>query len=105
MSTIETHDAAVVHVRSRAPPPPPERPVAELRRTCSASELRQRLSQQGDAVRGTKSDLALRLAKRDAFVDAGDVAREFTIAQLRHRVSNSGRMSKPELVQTYLSGL
>ena len=76
----DVDDACQVNLRAHAAPPPPERPVAELRRHCSVDDLRRRLSNQGMSLRGTKSDLALRVAKREAFVDASDV--EVTVVEV-----------------------
>ena len=86
------------------PPPPSERPVAELKRRFTASELRSRLSAAGLETRGTKSDLAIRVAHNETVVTVDDIAETFTLSDLRTRLKTSRRnMSKSDLCAEYHS--
>ena len=95
-------DALALVLRHSPPPAPSERPVAELKRSHSAAELRRRLSDHGLPTRGAKNDLAIRVARHEAFVDVDDVARAFPVAQLRRRMPALGAALKHELCAAYL---
>lgn len=101
----EDDDSARIRV-THMPPPPPERPVDALKRSNTAPTLRARLGQMGLETRGTKSDLALRLAHHEAFVDSVDVGRCFTKPELERRLSASkNAASKSALCTAYLERL
>ena len=92
-----------------APAAPAHGPVAELKRSYSADELRSRLAQHRLPLVGTKSDLSLRLARRESGpLTPSDVADEFTVQQLRKRLSARGeddRGNKSDLATRLCSGL
>lgn len=107
MATERADDAAIVTLTHHVPPPPPERPAQALKRTHTAGELRRTLSERGLPLHGTKSDLALRVAKHEAFVDPSDVHEHFTARDLRRRLRGnaSTRPKKGELCAAYLAAL
>ena len=91
---------ADIHIDFR-PPPPCERPIAELKRRFTAPELRSRLSAAGLETKGTKSDLAIRVAHNETVVTVDDIAETFTLTDLRNRLKTSKKMSKSDLCAEY----
>lgn len=91
-----------------APLPPPDPPVAQLKRYHTSPELREELTVANLATTGTKSDLCLRLVKhKSGHLTEQEVSNEFTVAQLRqrlgaHRVPFSSSDKKAELVAKYM---
>ena len=98
-------DPAVIHL-SHCPPPPPERPTEHLKRAFTSPILQKKLSDAGLQTTGTKSDLAIRLAHHESFVDISDVDRAFTAKELRSRLPGLAKsLSKRQLCEKYCEHL
>ena len=77
----------LVRVACAVPPPAPTPYVQTLRRAHTCDELRRRLSR----TDGSKSDLALRLAKKESGVlTAQEVGAQYTVVALRRRLKSLG---------------
>ena len=78
----------VVIDSSFVPPVPHDNPSVELKRTHTSEELRDKLNLYNLSARGSKSDLSLRLVKRESgLLTVDDVFNEYTVAQLRKRLA------------------
>ena len=85
---------------STVPPSPPENPVSELKRHHTVEELRSELYRLELDDRGSKTDLALRLVKhKSGILTMQDVFGNFTVPQLKRRVTSEGNKTKTELCQ------
>lgn len=86
--------------------PPPEPPVQQLKRHHTVPKLREELSKQNLVTLGNKSDLCLRLVKRNSGnVTEFEIPKEFNCKELRMRLTKLGiyckNMNKKELSQEY----
>ena len=86
-------------------PPKPDNPVNELYRSNTVPMLQKRLSNESMSIRGSKSDLALRLANHEMFVTITDIDQHFTVTQLRERLLHMKKCSKRDLCIAYLKHL
>ena len=92
------------------PPPPPEQPVAQLKKYNTAPELREQLKDINLSQKGTKSDLSLRLVKYNSgILNLSEVEQEFTVKKLRERLKKIGKdyknVSKSKLAEVYTKEL
>ena len=101
----EASEDVLLSLRQHKAPDPPARPVEELKQDHTVRGLRRKLSERQLPITGTKTDLALRVAKYESFVDLTDVFSQFSESELRKRIPDSAEKSKDELCKEYLRTL